>query len=79
MQIAGRARPAQIGIAITGTGTVSAQLGTIYDGGFFYGTPSAFLSPNAVNSGAFAGSMVGPTVALTMGSRPDIAILQPAS
>jgi hypothetical protein len=79
LYLAGRPRPATMVVAITGTGTVSAQAATLYDSGFFYQAPLAMLSPNAANSGAFSGSMVGPTVALTMGSKPDIALLQPAS
>lgn len=75
--IAGKPRPADIQLAITGTGTVAAQLGTIYDGGFFYSAPNPVIVPGP-QAGA-VGSIAGPTIALTMGSRPDIAIFQPAA
>lgn len=77
LYLAHRARPAVIGLAVTGTGTVAAQAGTIYDGGYFYSTPTAIVAAG-MQSGA-AGSQAGPTIALTMGSRPDIAWLQPAA
>lgn len=73
LYLAGKPRPADVGLAITGTGTIAAQAGTIYDGGFFYSKPNPVIVP-----GPEAGSLAGPTVALTMGSVPDIAILQPA-
>ena len=69
-------RPAQIGLVVTGAGTISAQAGTIYDGGLFEGTPTPILVPG-MQAGA-AGSVAGPTVAFTMGGSPDIAVLQPA-
>lgn len=55
------------------TGTLgTAGIGAIYDGGLFESAPSAFplSGPGATNT-------VG-TIALTMGSRQDIAIIQPA-
>jgi hypothetical protein len=74
LYLAYKPRPAQIGLTGTGSGgTVAAQAGTIYDGGLFYSTPSPIVS-----AGAQSGSLAGPTVALTMGSVPDIAYLQPA-
>jgi hypothetical protein len=76
LYLAGKPRPADIGIATTGSGgTLAANaLGTIYDGGFFYSAPSI-----AIASGAQSGSVSGATIALTMGSVPDIAVLQPGS
>ncbi len=68
-------RPLQAGLLSTaGTTTISAGLAaTIYDGGLFEGVP-------AVQLGAFNGTL--PTtvaqLAFVMGSRPDIAIIQPA-
>jgi len=75
LYLAGKPRPANIGVATTGTGgTLAANaLGSIYDGGFFYSAPSI-----AIASGAQSGSVSGATIALTMGSVPDIAVLQPA-
>lgn len=74
--LAGKPRPADIGLATTGSGgTIAANaLGTIYDGGFFYSAPTPVIVP-----GAQSGSIAGATVALTMGSVPDIAVLQPGS
>ena len=76
-----RPRPAQVGLAVTGaTGCLAAQLGTIYDGGLFL----CSTAPNYVIAGTqytTQGSLVsvtGATIALTMGSRPDIVTLQPA-
>lgn len=78
--LAGRPRAAQISLLVTGTGTIAAQNGTIYDGGFFYNTPTAtVLGANATAGVGAYSTIVGPTVALTMGSKPDIMVLQPAS
>lgn len=76
LYLAGKPRPADIGLAITGTGTIAAQAGTIYDGGFFYSKPNPVIVPG-MEAGA-VGSIAGPTIVLTMGSVPDIAVLQPA-
>lgn len=58
-------RQANIGAAsLTGAGTPS-----IYDGGLFESAPT-FVAIGA-------GGSVGPTLAMVMGSRPDIAIIQP--
>jgi hypothetical protein len=61
--------------ALTGTGTIGTQLGTIFDGGLFLTNtaPTAVIFP-AANSN---GSIVAATIALTMGSRPDIITMQP--
>lgn len=76
LYIAGKPRPADIGLTATGTGTIAAQQGTIYDGGFFYSTPTPVIVPG-MQAGAL-GSIAGPTIVLTMGGVTDIAVLQPA-
>lgn len=76
LYLAGKPRPADIGLATTGSGGTLAvnSLGTIYDGGFFYSAPSP-----AIGVGAQSGSVSGATIVLTMGSVPDIAVLQPGA
>jgi hypothetical protein len=72
-------RPAQVGLAVTGAptlGSIAAQNGTIYDGGLFLGAPTAVLGFPG-NAGT-VGSIVGPTLALTMGSQQDFVVIQPA-
>jgi hypothetical protein len=73
----GRPRQAAISLAVGGTGTIAAQTGNIYDGGFFYAAPVPLLvfDPLIAATGTIIGTS---TIVLTMGSRPDIAILQPA-
>lgn len=74
LYLSGKPRQAQIGLTATGTGgTLAPQNGSIYDGGFFYSAPTVVIA-----AGAQSGSISGASVLLTMGSRPDIAILQPA-
>lgn len=71
-------RPAQVGLTVTGAGgTIAAQLGTIYDGGMFLTStaPTFVLATQPLTATTVA--IVGATIALTMGSRPDIAIIQP--
>jgi hypothetical protein len=61
-------RPANIGFA-----SVTANfLGTVYDGGLFESAPTVVVVPGAGATSTIA------TVALTMGSRYDIAVIQPA-
>jgi hypothetical protein len=75
--LAGRPRPAQIALTAAGGGTVAAQTGTIYDSGMFFQAPVAA----AITSGFVAGTgtVIGTsTLSFTMGSKPDVAILQPA-
>ncbi len=60
-------RPVNIGL----TSITAGAVGTIYDGGLFEATPNFFAV------GTLGGS-VAPTLAMVMGSRPDIAIIQPA-
>lgn len=71
--IAWRPRPAQISATINGTGTLSVQAGSVIDGGLFEGIPTPVLVP-----GIESGSVSGATITFTMGSRNDIAVLQPA-
>ena len=69
-------RPLQAGIQVAGTATTTltaGQAATIFDGGLFEGAPSILLAPL---SGTAPSTLA--TLALVMGSRPDIAILQPA-
>lgn len=74
LRIGGKPRPADVTLAVTALGTIGTQLGTIVDGGFFFSLPTAIIE-----SSQLGGTPVGPTIVLTMGSRPDIAILQPAA
>lgn len=68
-------RPAQVGLVSSGAGgTLSTQAGAIYDGGLFLGAPKAVL---AIANGGGNPSTVA-TIALTMGSVPDIAQIQQA-
>jgi hypothetical protein len=60
-------RPAQIGLASVTAGFP----GTVYDGGLFESAPTVVVVPGAGATSTIA------TVALVMGSRPDIAIVQP--
>jgi hypothetical protein len=66
--------PRPVNISITGANTsVSTNTaGVIYDGGLFLAAPTA-VWPAAVGAATTVG-----TVSLTMGSRSDIAVLQPA-
>ena len=50
----------------------AASVGTIYDGGLFLAAPTAAFPPTLGAVGT-----VG-TVAFVMGSKPDIAVIQPA-
>jgi len=60
-------RPAQIGFATITANTV----GSIFDGGLFESAPTVVSVPGIGSAGTVA------TIALTLGSRPDIAIIQP--
>lgn len=76
--LAWRPRPAQIGLAVTAAGTLGTQVGTIYDGGLFLTStaPNYLLATQPITASTQA--YVGATIALTMGSRPDIVEIQPA-
>jgi hypothetical protein len=74
--LAWKPRPLQAGIQVGGTATTTltaGQAATIFDGGLFEGVPNVVLLPL---SGTAPSTLA--TLALVMGSRPDIAILQPA-
>ena len=76
--LAFRPRQAQASFTVTGTGgTIAAQTGSIIDGGLFLTNtaPSAVLATNPLGT---TSTIVGATIALTMGSRHDIVTLQPA-
>lgn len=76
LYLAFRPRPAQIGLAVTGVGSLNAQTGTIYDGGLFMGIPTPVV---AIQPVVATGTVTGAhTIVLTMGVRPDIVSLQPA-
>lgn len=75
--LAGRPRPVQAGLTVGAVGTLAAQVGTLIDGGLFYSAPTPILQTLQTTQGV--GSVTGSsTVTFVMGSRPDIAILQPA-
>lgn len=72
--LAFKPRPAQISLTTTGAGgTIAAQAGTIIDGGLFESTPAPVIV-----AGSQSGSIAGATIALTMGSVNDIAVIQQA-
>lgn len=74
--LAWRPRPAQIGFTVAGaTGSLGLQLGTIYDGGLFLTNAAPGF---VVGQNANTGTVTVATIALMMGSRPDIVTLQPA-
>lgn len=76
LYLAFRPRPAQIGLAVTGVGSLNAQVGTIYDGGLFLGIPTPVV---AIQPVVATGTVTGAhTIALTMGVTNDIVTLQPA-
>lgn len=78
--LAWRPRPAQVGLAVTGaTGSLATQVGTIYDGGLFLtnAAPGFVIAQQPVTSGSLV-SLTAGTIALTMGSRSDNVVLQPA-
>jgi hypothetical protein len=70
-----RPRPANITLAVVGSGSVAAQVGSIVDGGLFLSAPVPVVSINPAATGI---SISGATVSFVMGSRPDIITLQPA-
>lgn len=78
--LAWRPRPAQVALAVTAAanGTLATQVGTIYDGGLFVANaaPGFVLATQPTTATTVA--VVAATIALTMGSRPDIVTLQPA-
>lgn len=71
-----RTRNGNIGFSITNAGTIGTQLGQIFDGGLFISTPNFVIAIQPQTATTVA--IVQATVALTMGNRNDIAVLQPA-
>ena len=61
-------RPAIMSVALSGT-TISS-VATVYDGGLFSGAPTTMVLTNAVATTAA-------TLSLTLGSAPDVSLLQP--
>lgn len=79
--LAWRPRPAQVALAVTAAanGTLATQVGTIYDGGLFLTNAApAFAIATQPTTGGSSFANTAATIALTMGSRPDIVTLQPA-
>ncbi|MFA5897712.1 MAG: hypothetical protein WC829_01235 [Hyphomicrobium sp.] len=78
--LAWRPRPANIALAVTAAanGTLATQVGTIYDGGLFLtnSAPATVFATTPTTATTVA--VVGATLSMTMGSRPDIVTLQPA-
>lgn len=74
-----RPRPAQVGLTIAGIGSLGPQVGTIYDGGLFMTNtaPNPVLMYDLPASSAATVTNAG-TLTLTMGSRSDRVLLQPA-
>lgn len=71
-------RPAQIGLAVTGAGSLAPQVGSIYDGGLFV-TNAVPGYAVAIQTGlAGTGTVNAAAIALTMGGTFDYAIMQPA-
>lgn len=73
LNLAFRPRPAQVNLTVTALGTISAQAGTILDGGLFLSAPNPVIA-----TGGLSGSVAGATLALTMGSTADFCHIQPA-
>lgn len=74
--LAFRPRPAQLNLTVTAGGTLSAQVGSIVDGGLFLSAPTAVIASNPLPGANVTVS--GATVSFVMGSRPDIILMQPA-
>jgi hypothetical protein len=74
-----RPRPLQAVLTLGAVGTLAAQVGTIYDGGLFYGVPTPiFAAGGGLISQTAGGTVTGTsTITLTMGPRPDFVVLQP--
>lgn len=73
-----RPRPLQALLSVGAAGTIAAQAGIIYDGGLFYSVPNPQMVGLTNLAAAVNGTIVGSsTLALTMGSRPDICWIQP--
>ncbi len=74
LRLAWQPRPAQLGITGANTSVSVGSAAVVYDGGLFLGTPTLLVG---TSSGVAAPSTIA-TVAVVMGSRPDIAVIQGA-
>ncbi len=74
LRLAWQPRPAQLGITPANTSVSVGSAAVVYDGGLFLGTPTLIVG---TTTGIAAPSTIA-TLALVMGSRPDIAIIQGA-
>jgi hypothetical protein len=73
-----RPRPLQAVLTLGAVGTLAAQVGTIYDGGLFYGVPTPVMVAGSGLLTAATGTVIGSsTITLTMGPRPDFVMMQP--
>ena len=68
-------RPAEIGLTPANTSVSVGSPGAVYDGGLFAGAPTAIVG---FGPGISAFPTTVATVALVMGSKPDIAVIQAA-
>jgi hypothetical protein len=74
LRLAWEPRPANIGLTPANTSVSVGSTGVIYDGGLFLGQPNPIL----VGAANLAAPTTVASVALVMGWRQDVAILQPA-
>jgi hypothetical protein len=74
LRLAWQPRPAQLGVTGANTSVSVGSAAVVYDGGLFLGAPTLLVG---TSSGAAAPSTVA-TLAVVMGSRPDIATIQGA-
>lgn len=74
LRLAWQPRPAQLGLTGANTSVSVGSGAVVYDGGLFLGTPTLLVAPS---SGAAAPSTVA-TLAVVLGSRPDVATIQAA-
>lgn len=76
LNLAWRPRPAQIGLIVTGAGSLGPQNGSIYDGGLFL-TSAAPTPVIVTNPLASTGTVNTGGAAFTMGNRPIVVTMQP--
>jgi hypothetical protein len=74
LRLAWISRPAQLGLTGANTSVSVGSTLVVYDGGLFEGTPTLLVAPA---TGLAAPSTVA-TIAVVMGGRPDVAIIQAA-
>jgi len=73
--LAWRPRPADVGLTANSGGSITTQVGTIYDGGLFLTGGTTPPVPVIIPQGILTAY---PTVSIFMGSRPDQVVIQPA-